>query len=139
MARRLALDPDAKGDQTRFSVILPNVTYLQPSAISIEDKGISGFMSWDSRGYRCWLALHFGQLSCQWNAIDQEVKYLWGKLHRLYLRSRVHQIPGTPKMLTHQGQTVHEGRLGFVIPGRHWHWNVTTLTQLQGHQGDERA
>jgi hypothetical protein len=102
-----------------------------------------------SLGYRRWMgfvpsqfrwlsSLRFGQLSCEWEAMDQEFENLLRKLHGLCLGSRVHQIPRTPEMLAYQGQTIRERRLSLVIPGGHWERNLAIVAQPQGQQGDER-
>jgi hypothetical protein len=83
------------------------------------------------------LQLDFGQSSGQQDAMDEEIQRLSRKLHELCLRSRVHPIPGTPQMLTHQGQTVRERWFPLVVPGRHWYRNATLVTQPQGQHGDE--
>jgi hypothetical protein len=70
--------------------------------------------------------------------MDQEVKCFQRKLHRLCLRPRVHQIPGTPQMLTHQGQTIREGRLRFAIPCRLLDGDTARSAHPQGQHRDER-
>jgi hypothetical protein len=51
-----------------------------------------------------------------------------------------HLVADSPEMPMYQRQTVHEGRLRFVIPRRHWHWNMAALAQPQcqhGHDGEQ--
>src|SRR6266511_4730706 len=61
------------------------------------------------------LPLGFGQLHCEWEAMDQEIENLLRKLHGLCLGSRVHEIPRPPEMPTYQRQTIRERRLSLVV------------------------
>jgi len=58
-------------------------------------------------------------------------------LHQRGLRSRVHHIPGTLEMTTDRGQTVHDRRLGVVLPGRPR--DLPSWAQLPGQHGDQRT
>jgi hypothetical protein len=60
------------------------------------------------------LRLDFGHLGRSREAREPAFKRLPRTWHAFWLRSGVHEKPCTPERLTHQGQTVHKGRLGFV-------------------------
>src|ERR671936_99464 len=70
--------------------------------------------------------------------MEQELEGLPGKLYELWLSRRVHELPGTPEMPTHQGQTIREGWLSFVLPRRHRHRELTALAHPEGQQGAQR-
>ena len=69
--------------------------------------------------------------------MEQHLEGLPWKLRDLWLGRSVHQIVGAPEMLTYQGQTIREGRLGFVLPGCHRHRDLPALTQLQRQHYDK--
>src|SRR5918999_1294538 len=70
--------------------------------------------------------------------MEQELEGFPWKLYELWLSRRAHEIPGTPEMPTHQGQTICESGLSFLIPRRHRYRELTALAQPQGQQGDQR-
>jgi hypothetical protein len=85
------------------------------------------------------MELDFGQLGCQWEAIQSEVEPPRGKWQGLCLRSRVHHIPRAPEMSPDQGPTIRAWGLRLVIPGRHRNRDLPVVAQPQGQHGDERA
>jgi hypothetical protein len=77
----------------------------------------------------------FGHLDRSREASVRACKRLPRTLHALRLRSGVHDTPGPPERLTHQGQTAHKGRLGLVRPCGHRQRDVTRIAQSQSQLG----
>jgi hypothetical protein len=70
--------------------------------------------------------------------MDQAIESLLRKWHALGLWRSVHHIPRTPEMLASQAQTIRACWFSFVIPGAHWHRDLSIMAHWQGQQDDER-